>query len=175
LWLYFGFFLKNIWDDEQQIGEVYNNRYIIVRKLGWGHFSTVWLTYDITTRNKLALKIQKSAKHYTGNVTLLFVSSRRMRNVFFFCIKKIYRCCPWRDWYSGHGDSRGHSRRLPRCAIVWPLYTPRTPWLTCVRIGAIIPGSMLNVLIMSMCFFFYRHVLGVWNVGRQLANTYQGQ
>jgi serine/threonine-protein kinase SRPK3 len=48
---------------------VYNNRYIIVRKLGWGHFSTVWLTHDIATRNKLALKIQKSAKHYTGSVT----------------------------------------------------------------------------------------------------------
>ena len=23
-----------------------NDRYIVVRKLGWGHFSTVWLSYD---------------------------------------------------------------------------------------------------------------------------------
>jgi hypothetical protein len=31
-----------------QIGELYNRRYRIVRKLGWGHFSTVWLVHDIT-------------------------------------------------------------------------------------------------------------------------------
>ncbi len=49
-----------------QIGEVYNNRYTIVRKLGWGHFSTVWLAYDAHTRTKVALKVQKSAEHYTG-------------------------------------------------------------------------------------------------------------
>ena len=29
-----------------RIGEVYNNRYEIQRKLGWGHFSTVWLAVD---------------------------------------------------------------------------------------------------------------------------------
>ena len=39
-------------------------RYRVVRKLGWGHFSTVWLVQDEGGR-ELALKIQKSAKHYT--------------------------------------------------------------------------------------------------------------
>ena len=28
------------------IGDVYNGRYNILRKLGWGHFSTVWLCWD---------------------------------------------------------------------------------------------------------------------------------
>ena len=28
------------------IGEVYHERYVILRKLGWGHFSTVWMVYD---------------------------------------------------------------------------------------------------------------------------------
>lgn len=28
------------------IGDEFNNRYIVVRKLGWGHFSTVWLARD---------------------------------------------------------------------------------------------------------------------------------
>ncbi len=45
---------------------MYNNRYTIVRKLGWGHFSTVWLAYDAVTGAKVALKVQKSAEHYTG-------------------------------------------------------------------------------------------------------------
>ena len=25
---------------------LHHDRYIVVRKLGWGHFSTVWLAYD---------------------------------------------------------------------------------------------------------------------------------
>ena len=28
------------------IGDVYNERYVVLRKLGWGHFSTVWMVYD---------------------------------------------------------------------------------------------------------------------------------
>ena len=63
------------------IGDCFhNNRYRIERKLGWGHFSTVWIVSDLkrTTKEKekeiefeeennkhtYALKIQKSASHY---------------------------------------------------------------------------------------------------------------
>ncbi|KAL4804068.1 kinase-like domain-containing protein [Aspergillus unguis] len=49
-----------------QIGEKYNNgRYVVVRKLGWGHFSTVWLSRDTTTGKHVALKVVRSAAHYT--------------------------------------------------------------------------------------------------------------
>jgi serine/threonine-protein kinase SRPK3 len=36
-----------------------------VRKLGWGHFSTVWLSRDTTTGKHVALKVVRSAAHYT--------------------------------------------------------------------------------------------------------------
>ena len=29
-----------------KISDVYNSRYVVLRKLGWGHFSTVWLARD---------------------------------------------------------------------------------------------------------------------------------
>ena len=29
-----------------QLSDVINNRYRVVRKLGWGQFSTVWLVFD---------------------------------------------------------------------------------------------------------------------------------
>lgn len=49
-----------------QIGERFNhNRYLIVQKLGWGHFSTVWLAHDQQLDRHVALKVVKSAKHYT--------------------------------------------------------------------------------------------------------------
>lgn len=30
-----------------KIGDLFNGRYHVIRKLGWGHFSTVWLCWDI--------------------------------------------------------------------------------------------------------------------------------
>lgn len=47
------------------IGDVYNKQYKVIRKLGWGHFSTVWLCWDERNNRYVALKIVKSAKHYT--------------------------------------------------------------------------------------------------------------
>uniref|UniRef100_A0AAQ4RWH3 non-specific serine/threonine protein kinase n=1 Tax=Gasterosteus aculeatus aculeatus TaxID=481459 RepID=A0AAQ4RWH3_GASAC len=37
----------------------------VIRKLGWGHFSTVWLCWDIQVKNFVAMKVVKSAQHYT--------------------------------------------------------------------------------------------------------------
>ncbi|KAL9225591.1 hypothetical protein vseg_001496 [Gypsophila vaccaria] len=49
-----------------QIGDVFKNgRYVVQSKLGWGHFSTVWLAWDLLHPKYVALKVQKSAKHYT--------------------------------------------------------------------------------------------------------------
>ena len=48
------------------VGETYKEgRYIVVRKLGWGHFSTVWLSRDTTNGRHVALKVVRSAAHYT--------------------------------------------------------------------------------------------------------------
>jgi serine/threonine-protein kinase SRPK3 len=49
-----------------QVGEQYKDgKYTIVRKLGWGHFSTVWLSKDNVTGKHVALKVVRSAAHYT--------------------------------------------------------------------------------------------------------------
>jgi serine/threonine-protein kinase SRPK3 len=48
------------------VGEEYKDgRYTIIRKLGWGHFSTVWLSRDNTNGKHVALKVVRSAAHYT--------------------------------------------------------------------------------------------------------------
>lgn len=49
-----------------RLGEAYKNgRYITTRKLGWGHFSTVWLARDTQENRHVALKVVRSATHYT--------------------------------------------------------------------------------------------------------------
>ena len=48
------------------VGETFKDgRYVVVRKLGWGHFSTVWLSRDTETGRHVALKVVRSAAHYT--------------------------------------------------------------------------------------------------------------
>ena len=61
-----------------KLGDTFKGgRYLVVKKLGWGHFSTVWLVKDLELSGKRggggecesrdvfgALKIQKSATHY---------------------------------------------------------------------------------------------------------------
>jgi len=63
------------------VGEVYNNRYAVIAKLGWGHFSTVWLCQDIRYQRYVAMKVQKSAPHYTeaayDEIELLAAAAKR--------------------------------------------------------------------------------------------------
>jgi serine/threonine-protein kinase SRPK3 len=48
------------------VGEQFKDgKYTVVRKLGWGHFSTVWLSRDNVTKKHVALKVVRSAAHYT--------------------------------------------------------------------------------------------------------------
>ncbi|KAM7402627.1 hypothetical protein PAMP_017850 [Pampus punctatissimus] len=48
-----------------EIGEIFVDRYQVVRKLGWGHFSTVWLCWDMVKEHFVALKVVKSAQMFT--------------------------------------------------------------------------------------------------------------
>ncbi|KAF8179616.1 CMGC/SRPK protein kinase [Pholiota molesta] len=49
-----------------KIGDAFSDgRYVVVRKLGWGHFSTVWLARDTKMNRHVALKVVKSAPRYT--------------------------------------------------------------------------------------------------------------
>ncbi|KAJ2004063.1 serine/threonine protein kinase, CMGC [Coemansia thaxteri] len=49
-----------------KIGDTFKSeQYKVVRKLGWGHFSTVWLAHDRENDIHVALKIVKSAARYT--------------------------------------------------------------------------------------------------------------
>lgn len=47
------------------LSEILDGRYLILKKLGWGHFSTVWLALKLTDKKLYALKVQKSKEKYT--------------------------------------------------------------------------------------------------------------
>lgn len=48
-----------------EVGETFKKgRYLVLQKLGWGHFSTVWLCFDTVKERHCAIKVQKSDPHY---------------------------------------------------------------------------------------------------------------
>ncbi|KAH8244057.1 hypothetical protein KR026_007473, partial [Drosophila bipectinata] len=47
------------------VGDIFHSRYYAIYKLGWGHFSTVWLCFDSKMEQYCAIKVVKSAEHYT--------------------------------------------------------------------------------------------------------------
>ncbi|XP_016962530.2 serine/threonine-protein kinase spk-1-like [Drosophila biarmipes] len=51
--------------DPVNIGDVLHHRYHAIKKLGWGHFSTVWLCFDCSMECYCAVKVVKSADHFT--------------------------------------------------------------------------------------------------------------
>ncbi|XP_029012918.1 SRSF protein kinase 1a isoform X1 [Betta splendens] len=63
-----------------KVGDLYNGKYHIIRKLGWGHFSTVWLAWDIQVKRFVAMKVVKSAEHYTETAVDEIKLLRSVRN-----------------------------------------------------------------------------------------------
>ena len=50
-----------------KIGELFKDAaYEVLTKIGWGHFSTVWLAWDRRADRPVALKIQKAAPECTA-------------------------------------------------------------------------------------------------------------
>ena len=47
--------------------EIIDGRYVILRKIGYGRFSTVWLALNLQDKKLNALKIQRSKIEYTDN------------------------------------------------------------------------------------------------------------
>ncbi|KAI8921924.1 kinase-like domain-containing protein [Powellomyces hirtus] len=90
------------------VGDVFNEgRYTILRKLGWGHFSTVWLGQDHKFNRPVALKIVKSAPHYTetalDEIKLLDkVVSANRDNPERRCVVELF------DWFKHRGPHGTH-------------------------------------------------------------------
>ncbi|KAM9350936.1 SRSF protein kinase 1a isoform 1-T1 [Symphorus nematophorus] len=63
-----------------KVGDLYNGKYHVIRKLGWGHFSTVWLAWDIQVKRFVAMKVVKSAEHYTETAVDEIKLLRSVRN-----------------------------------------------------------------------------------------------
>ena len=88
------------------IGESFKDgRYTVLHKLGWGHFSTVWLVADEEQGGQAALKIVKSAEHYSAAAKdeveiLSHIAEKDPEN--------RYHCCRMTDTFDHRGPHGKH-------------------------------------------------------------------
>jgi serine/threonine-protein kinase SRPK3 len=68
------------YNGDQFYGEVLKNRYMLIDKLGYGAFSSVWLCYDLNYNNLKACKIQNSGDYEEGLEEKHFLRSMRRQN-----------------------------------------------------------------------------------------------
>jgi serine/threonine-protein kinase SRPK3 len=68
------------YNGDQFYGEVLKNRYMLIDKLGYGAFSSVWLCYDLNYNDLKACKIQNSGDYEEGLEEKHFLRSMRRQN-----------------------------------------------------------------------------------------------
>ena len=68
------------YNGDQFYGEVLKNRYMLIDKLGYGAFSSVWLCYDLNYNLLKACKIQNSGDYEEGLEEKHFLRSMRRQN-----------------------------------------------------------------------------------------------
>ncbi|KAI8101744.1 hypothetical protein M9434_006811 [Picochlorum sp. BPE23] len=88
------------------IGETFKNgRYTVLHKLGWGHFSTVWLVADEVKGGQAALKVVKSAEHYSA-------AAKDEVDILSHVVEKdpenAYHCCRMIDTFEHRGPHGKH-------------------------------------------------------------------
>lgn len=89
------------------VGEMFNSRYRLVRKLGWGVFSTVWMGYDYNTASFRVLKLVKSDNISTESAADEADITRQLNGK---------HCCRLLDFFKHSGVFGKHS------VLVFDLY-----------------------------------------------------
>lgn len=86
-----------------RVGEKFKDgRYTVLHKLGWGHFSTVWMVRDEATGGLGAMKVVKAAAHYTeaarDEITLLSQIAEHDPGARRGAVGGRRPCWPWWRW-----------------------------------------------------------------------------
>ena len=102
-----------------------NNRYVLIQKLGWGHFSTVWLAKDFKYSTYVAVKVMKSSPHYLeasyDEVFLVLFRFKYFRK----WLKMLWTKNGWNHWKIMNHLRRNMIEMTLMCWIYWMLFCIR--------------------------------------------------
>ena len=103
-------------------GEVLNNRYLILKKLGYGSFSSVWMAYDINENLLVAIKIINPSDYKEGLLEIR--TYKRLENLdttYLLTMLNCFEVTPIHSKYFTPEYKNTHKKLRNHIVIILPL------------------------------------------------------
>ena len=102
--------------------EVLNNRYLIIKKLGYGSFSSVWMSYDININNLVAIKIINPDDYKEGLLEIkIYETLERINNKYLLTMNECFQVTPIHSKYYTNEYKDKYNKLNDHIVIVLPL------------------------------------------------------
>ena len=99
-------------------GEVLKNRYLILKKLGYGSFSSVWMAYDIVNNTLVAIKIINPNDYKEGMIEIqTYLKLEKLDNTYLLTMLEYFQVKPIHIKYNDETNKKKHNHIV----IVLPL------------------------------------------------------
>lgn len=108
-------------------GEVLKNRYLILKKLGYGSFSSVWMSYDIETSNLVAIKIINPQDYNEGLLELqTYRKLEKLDHTYLLTMNECFQVTPIHQKYFTESYKKKYKKERDHIVIVLPLLAGST-------------------------------------------------
>lgn len=109
-------------DGDEFSGEVLKNRYLLLKKLGYGAFSSVWMAYDVENNDLVAVKIINPQDFKDGMLELkIFTQLEKLNNTYILTMKDYFQVLPIHPKYESQEYKKKYNTNHNHIVIVLPL------------------------------------------------------
>jgi len=103
-------------------GEVLKNRYLILKKLGYGSFSSVWMAYDVDNNELVAIKIINPQDYKEGMIELqTYKKLEKLDNTYLLTMLECFQVTPIHSKYYEESYKNKNKKERNHIVIVLPL------------------------------------------------------
>jgi len=103
-------------------GEVLKNRYLILKKLGYGSFSSVWMAYDVERNELVAIKIINPQDYKEGMIEIqTYKKLEGLDNTYLLTMLECFQVTPIHSKYYDESYKKKNKKERNHIVIVLPL------------------------------------------------------
>jgi serine/threonine-protein kinase SRPK3 len=103
-------------------GEVLKNRYLILKKLGYGSFSSVWMAYDVEQNKLVAIKIINPQDYKEGMIELqTYDKLKDLDNTYLLTMLECFQVTPIHSKYYEESYKKKNKKERNHIVIILPL------------------------------------------------------
>lgn len=109
-------------DGDEFYGEVLKNRYLIIKKLGYGAFSSVWMAYDVDKNKLVAIKIINPNDFKSGILELkIYLQIASFNNPYLLTMNDYFQVKPIHPKYKSEEYLKKNKTINNHIVIILPL------------------------------------------------------